>query len=83
MKFNTSQGKELHQLSLFTDVVFEKKKKKLGQNVSNEDILLYQQRLNEISTDIYNLLIEMSEEFEIKSVFPKLHKFQLDESLNL
>jgi hypothetical protein len=50
--------------------------KKLGQNVSNEDILLYQQRLNEISTDIYNLLIQMSEEFEIKSVIPKLEKFQ-------
>lgn len=66
MKFNTSQAKELHQLSLFTDVVFDKMYKKLGQNVSNEDILLYQQRLNEISTDIYNLLIEMSEEFEIK-----------------
>jgi len=64
MKFNTSQAKELHQLSLFTDVVFDKMYKKLGQNVSNEDILLYQQRLNEISTDIYNLLIEMSEEFE-------------------
>ena len=77
MKFNTSQGKELHQLSLFTDVVFDKMYKKLGQNVSNEDILLYQQRLNEISTDIYNLLIEMSEEFEIKSVIPKLEKFQI------
>jgi hypothetical protein len=77
MKFNTSQAKELHQLSLFTDVVFDKMYKKLGQNVSNEDILLYQQRLNEISTDIYNLLIEMSEEFEIKSVIPKLEKFQL------
>lgn len=76
MKFNTSQAKELHQLSLFTDVVFDKMYKKLGQNVSNEDILLYQQRLNEISTDIYNLLIEMSEEFEIKSVIPKLEKFQ-------
>jgi len=75
MKFNTSQAKELHQLSLFTDVVFDKMYKKLGQNVSNEDILLYQQRLNEISTDIYNLLIEMSEEFEIKSVIPKLEKF--------
>ena len=24
MKFNTSQAKELHQLSLFTDVVFDK-----------------------------------------------------------
>ena len=67
MKFNT----------LFTDVVFDKMYKKLGQNVSNEDILLYQQRLNEISTDIYNLLIEMSEEFEIKSVIPKLEKFQI------
>ena len=77
MKFNTSQGKELHQLSLFTDVVFDKMYKKLGQNVSNEDILLYQQRLNEVSTDIYNLLIEMSEEFEIKSVIPKLEKFQI------
>lgn len=77
MKFNTSQAKELHQLSLFTEVVFDKMYKKLGQNVSNEDILLYQQRLNEISTDIYNLLIEMSEEFEIKSVIPKLEKFQL------
>lgn len=77
MKFNTSQAKELHQLSLFTDVVFNKMYKKLGQNVSNEDILLYQQRLNEISTDIYNLLIEMSEEFEIKSVIPKLEKFQI------
>lgn len=77
MKFNTSQAKELHQLSLFTDVVFDKMYKKLGQNVSNEDILLYQQRLNEISTDIYNLLIEMSEEFEIKSVIPKLEKFQV------
>jgi hypothetical protein len=77
MKFNTSQGKELHQLSLFTDVVFDKMYKKLGQNVSNEDILLYQQRLNEISTDIYNLLIEMSEEFEIKSLIPKLEKFQI------
>ena len=77
MKFNTSQAKELHQLSLFTDVVFAKMYKKLGQNVSNEDILLYQQRLNEISTDIYNLLIEMSEEFEIKSVIPKLEKFQI------
>lgn len=77
MKFNTSQAKELHQLSLFTDVIFDKMYKKLGQNVSNEDILLYQQRLNEISTDIYNLLIEMSEEFEIKSVIPKLEKFQL------
>ncbi|KIM05958.1 MAG: hypothetical protein KN64_00115 [Sulfurovum sp. AS07-7] len=77
MKFNTSQAKELHQLSLFTDVVFDKMYKKLGQNVSNEDILLYQQRLNEISTDIYNLLIEMSEEFEIKSVIPKLEKFQI------
>jgi hypothetical protein len=76
MKFNTSQAKELHQLSLFTDMVFDKMYKKLGQNVSNEDILLYQQRLNEISTDIYNLLIEMSEEFEIKSVIPKLEKFQ-------
>lgn len=76
MKFNTSQAKELHQLSLFTDVVFDKMYKKLGQNVSNEDILLYQQRLNEISTDIYNLLIQMSEEFEIKSVIPKLEKFQ-------
>ena len=43
MKFNTSQAKELHQLSLFTDVVFDKMYKKLGQNVSNEDILLYQQ----------------------------------------
>lgn len=75
MKFNTSQAKELHQLSLFTDVVFDKMYKKLGQNVSNEDILLYQQRLNEISTEIYNLLIEMSEEFEIKSVIPKLEKF--------
>lgn len=75
MKFNTSQAKELHQLSLFTDVVFDKMYKKLGQNVSNEDILLYQQRFNEISTDIYNLLIEMSEEFEIKSVIPKLEKF--------
>ncbi|MDD3794094.1 MAG: hypothetical protein PHI37_04735 [Candidatus Gracilibacteria bacterium] len=75
MKFNTSQAKELHQLSLFTDVVFDKMYKKLGQNVSNEDILLYQQRLNEISTDIYNLLIEMSEEFEIKSVIPKLEKY--------
>ena len=77
MKFNTSQAKELHQLSLFTDVVFDKMYKKLGQNVSNEDILLYQQRLNEISTDIYNLLIEMSEEFEIKSLIPKLEKFQI------
>lgn len=77
MKFNTSQGKELHQLSLFTDVVFDKMYKKLGQNVSNEDILLYQQRLNEISTDIYNLLIVMSEEFEIKSLIPKLEKFQI------
>lgn len=77
MKFNTSQAKELHQLSLFTDVVFDKMYKKLGQNVSNEDILVYQQRLNEISTDIYNLLIEMSEEFEIKSVIPKLEKFQI------
>jgi hypothetical protein len=77
MKFNTSQAKELHQLSLFTDVIFDKMYKKLGQNVSNEDILLYQQRLNEISTDIYNLLIEMSEEFEIKSVIPKLEKFQI------
>ena len=77
MKFNTSQAKELHQLSLFTDVVFDKMYKQLGQNVSNEDILLYQQRLNEISTDIYNLLIEMSEEFEIKSVIPKLEKFQI------
>ena len=77
MKFNTSRAKELHQLSLFTDVVFDKMYKKLGQNVSNEDILLYQQRLNEISTDIYNLLIEMSEEFEIKSVIPKLEKFQI------
>lgn len=77
MKFNTSQAKELHQLSLFTDVVFDKMYKKIGQNVSNEDILLYQQRLNEISTDIYNLLIEMSEEFEIKSVIPKLEKFQI------
>ena len=77
MKFNTSQAKELHQLSLFTDVVFDKMYKKLGQNVSNEDILLYQQRLNEISTDIYNLLIEMSEEFEIKSVIPKFEKFQI------
>ena len=77
MKFNTSQAKELHQLSLFTDVVFDKMYKKLGQNVSNEDILLYQQRLNEISTDIYNLLIEMSEEFEIKSVIPKLEKFKI------
>ena len=77
MKFNTSQAKGLHQLSLFTDVVFDKMYKKLGQNVSNEDILLYQQRLNEISTDIYNLLIEMSEEFEIKSVIPKLEKFQI------
>ena len=77
MKFNTSQAKELHQLSLFTDVVFDKMYKKLGQNVSNEDILLYQQRLNEISTDIYNLLIELSEEFEIKSVIPKLEKFQI------
>ena len=77
MKFNTSQAKELHQLSLFTDVVFDKMYKKPGQNVSNEDILLYQQRLNEISTDIYNLLIEMSEEFEIKSVIPKLEKFQI------
>ena len=77
MKFNTSQAKELHQLSLFTDVVFDKMYKKLGQNVSNEDILLYQQRLNEISTDIYNLLIQMSEEFEIKSVIPKLEKFQI------
>ncbi|MGD9627555.1 MAG: hypothetical protein AB7U40_08305 [Methanobacteriales archaeon] len=77
MKFNTSQAKELHQLSLFTDMVFDKMYKKLGQNVSNEDILLYQQRLNEISTDIYNLLIEMSEEFEIKSVIPKLEKFQI------
>lgn len=77
MKFNTSQAKELHQLSLFTDVVFDKMYKKLGQNVSNEDILLYQQRLNEVSTDIYNLLIEMSEEFEIKSVIPKLEKFQI------
>ena len=77
MKFNTSQAKELHQLSLFTDVVFDKMYKKLGQNVSNEDILLYQQRFNEISTDIYNLLIEMSEEFEIKSVIPKLEKFQI------
>ena len=77
MKFNTSQAKELHQLSLFTDVDFEKIYKKGGQNVSNEDILLYQQRLNEISTDIYNLLIEMSEEFEIKSVIPKLEKFQI------
>lgn len=77
MKFNTSQAKELHQLSLFTDVVFDKMYKKLGQNVSNEDILLYQQRLNEISTDIYNLLIEMSEEFEIKSVIPKLEKFRI------
>ena len=77
MKFNTSQAKELHQLSLFTDVVFDKMYKKLGQNVSNEDILLYQQRLNEISTDVYNLLIEMSEEFEIKSVIPKLEKFQI------
>lgn len=77
MKFNTSQAKELHQLSLFTDVVFDKMYKKLGQNVSNEDILLHQQRLNEISTDIYNLLIEMSEEFEIKSVIPKLEKFQI------
>ena len=77
MKFNTSQAKELHQLSLFTDVVFDKMYKKLGQNVSNEDILLYQQRLNEISTDIYNLLIEMSEEFEIKSVITKLEKFQI------
>ena len=77
MKFNTSQAKELHQLSLFTEVVFDKMYKKLGQNVSNEDILLYQQRLNEISTDIYNLLIEMSEEFEIKSVIPKLEKFQI------
>ena len=77
MKFSTSQAKELHQLSLFTDVVFDKMYKKLGQNVSNEDILLYQQRLNEISTDIYNLLIEMSEEFEIKSVIPKLEKFQI------
>ena len=77
MKFNTSQAKELHQLPLFTDVVFDKMYKKLGQNVSNEDILLYQQRLNEISTDIYNLLIEMSEEFEIKSVIPKLEKFQI------
>lgn len=77
MKFNTSQAKELHQLSLFTDVVFDKMYKKLGQNVSNKDILLYQQRLNEISTDIYNLLIEMSEEFEIKSVIPKLEKFQI------
>ena len=77
MKFNTSQAKELHQLSLFTDVVFDKMYKKLGQNVSNEDILLYQQRLNEISTDIYNLLIEMSEEFEIKSVIPKLEKLQI------
>jgi hypothetical protein len=76
MKFNTSQAKELHQLSLFTDMVFDKMYKKLGQNVSNEDILLYQQRLNEISTDIYNLLIQMSEEFEIKSVIPKLEKFQ-------
>ena len=64
-------------MSLFTDVVFDKMYKKLGQNVSNEDILLYQQRLNEISTDIYNLLIEMSEEFEIKSVIPKLEKFQI------
>ena len=77
MKFSTSQAKELHQLSLFTDVVFDKMYKKLGQNVSNEDILLYQQRLNEISTDIYNLLIEMSEEFEIKSLIPKLEKFQI------
>ena len=77
MKFNTSQAKELHQLSLFTEVVFDKMYKKLVQNVSNEDILLYQQRLNEISTDIYNLLIEMSEEFEIKSVIPKLEKFQI------
>ncbi len=77
MKFNTSQGKELHQLSLFTDVVFDKMYKKLGQNVSNEDIWLYQQRLNEISTDIYNLIIEMSEEFEIKSLIPKLEKFQI------
>ena len=77
MQLNTSQAKELHQLSLFTDVVFDKMYKKLGQNVSNEDILLYQQRLNEISTDIYNLLIEMSEEFEIKSVIPKLEKFQI------
>ncbi|MGD9624330.1 MAG: hypothetical protein AB7D41_07700 [Arcobacter sp.] len=75
MKFNTSQAKELHQLSLFTDVVFDKMYKKLGQNVSNEDILLYQQRLNEISTDIYNLLIEMSEEFEVNSLRPKGRSF--------
>ena len=75
-KINSSKDLEII-VNTIANFSKEFKVKTVAEYVSNEDILLYQQRLNEISTDIYNLLIEMSEEFEIKSVIPKLEKFQI------
>jgi len=72
MRFNTSQAKELYQLALYSDVIFDKMYKRLDKNVSSDDIIFYQLKFQEASHHIYELVKEISEEFEIRSVVPKL-----------
>jgi hypothetical protein len=75
MRFNTSQAKELYQLALYSDVIFDKMYKRLEKNGRRDDPLFYQGKFQEASQHIHKPRKKIREEFEIRSVVPKLEKY--------
>jgi len=72
-RFNTAQGKKMHQLSLSLDSSFDKLFKKFEKKaVSTDDILFWQEKFDSSIKHIYELMKEMNEEANINVALPSL-----------